>query len=109
MYTRYNTKMTSINNRQFTRFSFSAGMWVKVIRPFDSNEFKVYQLIDISQGGIALRCHNATEFKRGDQIFITQIEDQILDRPISCKVMYVKVDDEFNVDFRVGIEFIEKI
>lgn len=101
--------MTSINNRQFTRFNFAEGMWVKVSRPFDQDEFKMYQLLDISQGGIAFKCHEAQEFKRGNQLFITQIEDEILDRPILCKVMYVRPNDEYGIDFRVGIEFIGKI
>ncbi len=100
--------MNSINNRQFTRFTSAEGKWVKVMWPF-KDEFKMYVLLDISQGGVAIKSNNAIEFKRGDEILITQIEEHIFNQPIYCKVIYVRPIDEFGIDFKVGIEFIEKI
>lgn len=102
--------MGNINNRQWPRFPFGPGMWVKVVRVGQTaNQFKMYQLIDISQGGISFKSHAALEFKRGDTLYILEVEDKILDETIMAKVVYVQYLDDFGVDFKVGIEFTEKI
>ncbi len=102
--------MADINNRQYDRFPFQTGMWVKVVRKDQRvSDFKMYQLIDLSQGGISFKSHEAKEFKRGDQFYILEVEAEILEDPIKAIVRYVKPMDEFGVDFKVGVEFLEKV
>lgn len=85
-------------------------MWVKIVRLGEKEtQFKIYQLIDISQGGISFKSHAALEFKRGDEISILEVEDKALEEVIKAKVMYVQYLDDFGVDFKVGIEFTAKI
>jgi hypothetical protein len=102
--------MSSINNRQWPRYPFGPGMWVKVVREGQpATQFKMYQLIDISQGGISFKSHAALEFKRGDLIYILEVEDKVLEDTIKAKVVYVQYLDDFGVDFKIGVEFTEKI
>lgn len=105
----YNFSM-SINNREYDRFPFQPGMWVKVVR-YDQkiSDFKMYQLIDLSQGGISFKSHAAKEFKRGDKFYILEVEAEVLDDPIRAIVRYVKPMDEFGVDYKVGVEFLGKV
>jgi PilZ domain len=102
--------MGSINNREHDRFPFTSGMWVKAVRPNQPiSEFKMYQLIDISQSGISFKSHDRTEFKRGDNFYILEVESPILEDEIKAIVRYVKPLDEFGVDYKVGVEFIGKL
>lgn len=101
--------MSAINNREFPRFDFRPMMWVKVLKkgqhPLD---FKMYKLLDISQGGISFICHSSTEFKRKDEFHILEVENELLESPIYAIVKYVKPLDEHGIDFKVGVEFIAK-
>jgi hypothetical protein len=102
--------MRDINNRQFARSSFLPGMWLKLIRKGDApNDFKMYQLIDISQGGISFSCQNKNEFKRGDEFYILEIERKVLTETIIGIVRYVQPIDKFGVDFKIGVEFQARI
>jgi hypothetical protein len=102
--------MDDINNRQYDRFPFQPGMWVKVVRENQRiSDFKMYQLIDLSQGGISFKSHAAKEFKRGDKFYILEVEAEVLDDPIKAVVRYVKLLDEFGVDYKVGVEFLAKV
>lgn len=99
----------SVNNREFTRFDFKPGMWLKVVRPGQNlSEFKMYQLIDISQGGISFKIHSANEFTRGQEFYILEVEAAVLAEPLKGKVRYVKAMDEFGVDYKVGVEFLDR-
>jgi hypothetical protein len=85
-------------------------MWVKVVRENQRiSDFKMYQLIDLSQGEISFKSHAAKEFKRGDKIYILEVEAEVLDDPIKAVVRYVKLLDEFGVDYKVGVEFLAKV
>jgi hypothetical protein len=101
--------MNKINNREYTRHNFAPMMWVKVLRKGSPVvDFKMYQLIDISQGGISFKSHAANEFKRKDQFQILEVEGKKLDRPLRAVVKYVQYLDEFGIDFKVGVEFIKE-
>ena len=102
--------MADINNRDHVRYQFSQGKWVKVVKK-DKNlsDFKMFQLIDISQSGISFKSHDKKEFKRGEEFYILEIGDRILDEPIIVKVKYLQPLDQFGVDIKVGAEFLSKI
>lgn len=102
--------MADINNREHERFPFTPGMWVKVVRLNEKiSDFKMYQLIDISQGGISFKSHKIDEFRRGDLFYILEVESEILSDEIKAVVRYVMPLDEFGVDYKVGVEFLERI
>ncbi len=102
--------MADINNRDHIRYPFSAGKWVKIVKKEKNlNDFKMFQLIDISQSGISFKSHDAKEFKRGEEFYILEIGDRVLDEPIVVKVKYLQPLDQFGVDIKVGAEFITKI
>lgn len=83
---------------------------MKVVRENQRiSDFKMYQLIDLSQGGISFKSHAAKEFKRGDKFYILEVEAEVLDDPIKAAVRYVKLLDEFGVDYKVGVEFLAKV
>lgn len=102
--------MSDINNREFDRYPFEPGMWVKVVRVNQKiSSFKMYQLIDLSQGGISFKSHAAKEFLRNDEFYILEVEGNILVDPIKAIVRYVTPMDEFGIDYKVGVEFLEKL
>jgi c-di-GMP-binding flagellar brake protein YcgR len=99
-----------IENRQFPRFKFKEGMWLKVVKKADENsKFKMYRLLDISQGGISFICNDRNEFKHDDALFILEIEGKTLDHVIYAEVRYIAPLDEHLIDFKVGVEFITKV
>jgi len=101
--------MGTINNREFTRHDFRPKMWVKILRPNQEiDQFKMFRLLDISKGGVSFIINNPTEFKRNDIILILEVEDRVLQVPIKAIVKYVWANDEFGVDYKVGIEFLLK-
>lgn len=102
--------MSDINNREFNRFPFEPGMWVKVVRLNQNiSDFKMYQLIDLSQGGISFKCHHAKEFLRNDEFYILEVEGNLLEDPIKAAVRFVRPMDQFGIDYKVGVEFLEKL
>jgi hypothetical protein len=102
----YNEFMGHLNNREFARSTFLPGMWVKVVRKnHPPSEYKMYQLIDLSQGGISFKSQDINEFKRGDEFYILEIERKVLAESIVAIVRYVEPIDKFGIDFKVGVEF----
>jgi c-di-GMP-binding flagellar brake protein YcgR len=97
----------TINNRDHKRHDFPAFKWVKIVRLNEKlSNFKMYRLIDISQGGLSFVINNPDEFKRNDEFYILEIHEQVLDDPIRAKVKFIQEHDEYGVDFKVGVEFI---
>ncbi len=81
-------------------------MWVKVVRKnYPPSEYKMYQLIDLSQGGISFKSQDINEFKRGDEFYILEIEKKVLAESIVGIVRYVEPIDKFGIDFKIGVEF----
>jgi hypothetical protein len=102
--------MDEINNREHSRFSFPAGSWVKiVIKGQSANDFKMYELIDISQGGISFKSHVSHEFKRGVEFYVMEIGGKIIKEALLGKVRYVKPLNELKIELKVGAEFIERL
>jgi hypothetical protein len=91
-------------------FRFSLGCGAKsCVLTKKTNDFKMYQLIDVSQGGISFKSHNARVFKRSDQFYILEVEAEVLEETLMAIVRYMKPMDEFGIDYKVGVEFIDKI
>jgi hypothetical protein len=101
--------MGKINNREHPRHEFPAFKWAKIVRPNDRiSNFKMYRLIDISQSGISFIINRADEFKRNDEFYILEIHDRILPEPLRAKVRFIQEHDDYEVDFKVGCEFVKK-
>ena len=98
----------SINNRAYPRFEAPAGKWVKVIK--NSKELEIYQLIDISRGGMSFLGLDANEYKRGDKFVVLEFKDKTLKQKVVGVVRYVKVNLELSnstyTDYKVGVEFL---
>ncbi len=102
--------MSDINNREFKRFDFRPGMWVKINKANQKmSDFKMYQLVDLSQGGISFKSHSKSEFSFGQKLYVLEVENLILKDALKAIVRYVSPLDEFGVDFKVGVEFIGKV
>lgn len=103
----YNRSMNNINNREHPRFEVPAGKWVKLWKR--SLEHGIFQMIDISQGGMSFVSLNADEFKRGDKFVVVDIKDGDLTQKILGIVRYVKVNVDLGqyTDYKVGIEFLK--
>lgn len=97
-----------INNRTHPRFEAKPGKWVKV---FSKNPgMQIFQLIDISQGGMSFLSLSADDFKRGDQFVVVDFKDRKLRHKIVAIVRYVKVNLELTgsyTDYKVGVEFLK--
>lgn len=99
-----------MNNREHQRFDFDSKRWVKILKVgLPSEDYKMYRLLDISQGGLSFIVNSVGEFKRKDQIIVIELEGTTLERPLHAQVMYVQNLDEYGVDYKVGIEFIKKV
>lgn len=99
----------SINNRSHKRFDSKSGKWVKIQK--EGSRVEIYQLIDLSQGGISFIILDAEEFKRGDRLIIIEFKDKKLSAPLIGVVRYVKVNVEIEdkyADYKVGVEFLKK-
>ncbi len=102
--------MTDINNREHDRFNFPPGSWVQIVlKGLSAENFKMYQLIDISQSGMSFKSHNKLEFKRGMEFFVIEVGGNTFKEPLMAKVRYVKNIDEFGIDLKVGAEFLVKL
>lgn len=97
----------SINNREFERFSSPAGKWVKLIR---KDSPLIYQLIDLSQGGMSFISLEEDEFRRNDKIVVIEFRDKKLTEPLVGIVRYVEenfsIEDAY-MDYKVGVEFLK--
>lgn len=99
--------MSTINNRDFTRYNFRPNMWVKILRVGQkTHQFKMFKLLDVSKGGISFISHSATEFKRKDEFHVLEIEGKILETPLRAVVKYVRSMDDFGIDYKIGVEFL---
>lgn len=67
----------------------------------------MYQLIDLSQGGISLVTHGPHEFKKGTRFIVSSIEGRGLQKEILVVVRYVNQLEESDGGFRVGCQFVE--
>jgi len=101
----------TINNRETDRFAFSSVAWVKLFKKVNQeHDFKMYELVDISQSGISFRALHTDEFKRGQEFYILEIGDKILKKALHTKVVYVEeVETDTATFIKVGAEFIEKL
>lgn len=98
----------NINNREHNRFQFTSWTWGKVVREFDfNNEFKMYKLHDLSQGGISLITHSPEEFRPGQKFVLKAIEGKALQKEIVVIVKYIANQNDEEGNFRVGCEFLE--
>ncbi len=98
----------SINNRAHTRFESKSGKCVKIQK--EGSKVEIYQLIDLSQGGLSFIILEATEYKRGDRLIILEFKEKKLDQPLIGIVRYVKVNVEIAdkyADYKVGVEFLK--
>lgn len=98
-----------INNRAHTRFEAKPGKWVKAYKR--DTGMQIFQLIDISQGGMSFLSLSADEFKRGDSFVVVDFKDKKLRQKIVAIVRYVKVNLELAnstyTDYKVGVEFLQ--
>ncbi len=99
----------AINNRTHQRFESPPGKWVKLQKEKESP--CIYQLIDLSQGGMSFVALSEDEFKRGDKILVIEFKQKKLKKPMIGIVRYiqfnVRIEDKY-ADFKVGIEFLKK-
>ncbi len=98
----------SINNREHPRFESKSGKWVKVQK--EGSKIEIYQLIDLSQGGLSFIILDPEEFKRGDRLLVVEFKDKKIEKPLLAIVRYVKVNVEIAdkyADYKVGVEFIK--
>lgn len=98
----------TINNREHQRFDSKSGTWVKIQR--EGKEPEIYQLIDLSQGGLSFICLSEEEFSRKDKVAVVEFSNKKLARPLLGVVRYVKVNVEIAdkyTDYKIGIEFIK--
>lgn len=97
-----------INNRAHPRFDAKPGKWVKAYK--QDSGLQIFQLIDISQGGMSFLSLSADDFKRGDQFVVVDFKDRKLKQKILAIVRYVKVNLDLSnssyTDYKVGVEFL---
>jgi hypothetical protein len=102
--------MDEIDNREHSRFSFPSGSWVKIVLKGQSaNDFKMFELIDISQSGISFKSHVSHEFKRGVEFYVMEIGGKIIKEALLARVRYVRPVNELKIELKVGAEFIERL
>ena len=100
--------MSKINNREHKRHEFPPFKWIKVVRPNDRmTNFKMYRLIDLSQSGVSFIINNPGDFKRNDEFYILEIHDKVMSNPLKAKVRFIQENDDFEVDYKVGCEFMD--
>jgi c-di-GMP-binding flagellar brake protein YcgR len=99
----------SINNRAYPRFEAKPGKWVKVAEKGAGE--RIFQLVDISRGGMSFLSFDAQEFKRGDKFVVVDFKDKKLQKKIIAVVRYVKINLELEgstyTDYKVGVEFLQ--
>ncbi len=102
--------MSEIDNREHERFSFPPGSWVKiVIKGQSANDYKMFEIIDISQSGVSFKSHISSEFKRGVEFYVMEIGGKIIKEALLARVRYVRSLNELKIEYKVGAEFIERL
>jgi hypothetical protein len=97
----------AIDLRFFKRSDFKPGTWVKVSKFSDGLEPRLFQIIDISRGGVGLYFKTQNEFKVGEKFFIFVVGDKVLETPLKFEVLYIlPIPGPENL-FRAGCEFLE--
>jgi hypothetical protein len=96
-----------INNRAHPRFEAKPGKWVKLRKK--ETGLEIFQLIDVSQGGMSFVSLSADEFKRGDHFVVEDFKDRKLKHKIIAIVRYVQTNLELDMytDYKVGVEFLK--
>jgi len=97
----------SSNAHKRTQPRKSAGekQTIKAYKESDVHKVKLYNLYDISAGGLALKAPDPGVFKKGDHIFITSINTKDLDNPVKGKVVSIRHMEEDDL-FKVGVQFV---
>ncbi len=71
------------------------------------NQPKIYNLYDISAGGLAIKWEDPGYFQKNDLITIFSINDSTLKQPIVGQVVSVREISEEET-FKVGVKFVQK-
>lgn len=72
----------------------------------DKPEHKIFELFDLSQGGLSFLCLEDDYFKKGDIIHIHSFDERNFESPMVGEVMSIRAADELGVQNKVGIKFI---
>lgn len=71
-----------------------------------SEDIKVYELFDLSQGGMSFLCLDEKFFKVGNQVLVHAFDEKNFESPMIAEVMGVRPADELGVQFKIGLKFI---
>ncbi|MCE3013542.1 MAG: PilZ domain-containing protein, partial [Proteobacteria bacterium] len=66
----------------------------------------VYQMFDISRGGLSFLVSQEDLFQKGDYIEVVALEDDELDTILIGEVMNIRTQEE---TWKVGVKFVDKI
>lgn len=82
------------------------GKMVRMKKEGLSGEGRVYELFDLSRGGLGVFSLEDKEFDKGDSIEILAFDSNKLDSPMLAIVRSVRAKDESETSFKIGMQFI---
>ncbi|MBF0297082.1 MAG: PilZ domain-containing protein [Oligoflexia bacterium] len=94
--------------RGSTRKQIKGDKHARIFKKNDENSVpEYYQLLDLSQGGIAFVCEDKNEFKPGAIIVIDEITGSSISNAVEGEVRSVRTRDE-ETGYKVGVRFLAK-
>lgn len=71
-----------------------------------SDDIKIYELFDLSQGGMSFLCLEENFFEKGNNVLIHAFDEKNFESPMVSEVMSVRPADELGVQFKIGLKFV---
>lgn len=71
-----------------------------------SDDIKIYELFDLSQGGMSFLCLEENFFEKSNTVLIHAFDEKSFESPMVAEVMSIRPADELGVQFKVGLKFV---
>lgn len=95
-----------VHRREVPRKQAKGKQTIRALRKGEQHP-KVYNLYDISAGGLAIKWDDPGFFKKEDILTIISINDSQLEQPLTGKVVSIREMTNENT-FKIGVKFIQK-
>lgn len=76
------------------------------ISRIQDDKMKIYELYDLSQGGMAFLSLEENYFQVSDEIHVHAFDQKSFEVPMIAQVMSTRPADELGVQFKIGLKFI---
>ena len=100
---------SNLHKRTAPRSQAKSGQFVGIDKIDENHKViraDLYELYDISAGGVGFKVHDPAEFATGDLIRVSHVDGKPLGKPLVGSVVAVRqMEDELTDTFKIGVKF----